>query len=82
VQALEVEPLTEFFDAIRSPVTKVKFEKRVYLFFRDNGVEGLDLQKLEELEKGSLALKKEVQEIKQKVQLLASMIQKQQKRGH
>jgi hypothetical protein len=44
VQAVEVEPLTEFFDAIRSPVTKVKYEKRLDLFFRDIGIQGPDLQ--------------------------------------
>jgi hypothetical protein len=44
VQAVEVEPLTEFFDAIRSPVTKVKYEKRLDLFFRDIGIQGPGLQ--------------------------------------
>ncbi len=42
--AVEVEPLTEFFDAIRSPITKVKYEKRLDLFFRDVGIQGSDLR--------------------------------------
>lgn len=36
--------MTEFFDAIRSPVTKKKYEKRLDLFFRDVGIEGADLK--------------------------------------
>lgn len=36
--------MTEFFDAIRSPITKVKYEKRLDLFFRDVGIKGSDLQ--------------------------------------
>ncbi len=36
--------MTEFFDAIRSPVTKVKYERRLDLFFRDVGIQGSDLR--------------------------------------
>ena len=43
MQALEVEPLTEFFEAIRSPVTKDRYEKRLWLFFKTMGIEGKDL---------------------------------------
>jgi hypothetical protein len=38
------EPLTEFLEAIRSPVTKQKYEKRLDLFLRDIEVEGSDLK--------------------------------------
>ncbi len=42
--AQQLEPLTEFFDAIRSPVTKDRYEKRLDLFFRGVGIEGSDLK--------------------------------------
>jgi hypothetical protein len=35
-----VDPLTEFFDAIRSPVTKDRYEKRLDLFLKHMGIEG------------------------------------------
>ncbi len=41
---IAVEPLTEFLDAIRSPVTKHKYEKRLDLFFKDIGSEEVDLK--------------------------------------
>jgi integrase len=44
VLAQEVEPLTEFFDAIRSPITKDRYEKRLDLFFRGIGIEGIDIK--------------------------------------
>ena len=44
MQAVEIEPLTEFFDAVRSPVTKDRYKKRLDFFFRHVGVEGSDLE--------------------------------------
>ena len=36
--------MTEFFDAIRSPITRHKYEKRLDLFFRDIKTDGSDLE--------------------------------------
>ena len=44
MQAVEIEPLTEFFDVVRSPVTKDRYKKRLDFFFRHVGVEGSDLE--------------------------------------
>jgi len=44
MQSLEVEPLTEFFEAIRSPVTKDRYEKMLDLFFRTTGMKGPDMR--------------------------------------
>jgi integrase len=44
VIAAEVEPLTEFFDAIKSPLTKDRYEKRIDLFFRYLKIEGSDVK--------------------------------------
>jgi hypothetical protein len=44
VQVFEVEPLTEFFDAIHSPVTKKKYERNLDFFFVSAGIEGKDLK--------------------------------------
>ncbi|MBI3859232.1 MAG: site-specific integrase [Thaumarchaeota archaeon] len=44
MQALEVEPLTEFFEAIHSPITKDRYEKRLDLFFRTIETKGPDLR--------------------------------------
>jgi hypothetical protein len=41
---LTVEPLTEFFDAIRNSITKGRYEKRLDLFFRYMGIDGSTLQ--------------------------------------
>ena len=35
-----MDPLIEFFDAIKSPVTRRKYEKRLDLFLRHIGIEG------------------------------------------
>jgi len=40
VQPITVDPLIEFFDAIKSPVTRRKYEKRLDLFLRHIGIEG------------------------------------------
>jgi hypothetical protein len=40
----EVDPLTEFFEAIRSPLTRNRYEKRLDLFFRHIKVDGGDLR--------------------------------------
>ncbi len=44
VQAIEVEPLTEFFDAIRSPVTREKYSKRLDQFFNHLQIKGGSLK--------------------------------------
>ena len=38
--ALEIDPLTEFFDAIKNPLTKEKYTKRLSLFFVHLKMEG------------------------------------------
>jgi hypothetical protein len=40
VQPITVDPLIEFFDAIKSQITKRKYEKRLDLFLRHIGIEG------------------------------------------
>ncbi len=40
MQPVTVDPLTEFFDAIRSPVTKEKYVGRLDLFLKHIGIEG------------------------------------------
>jgi hypothetical protein len=42
--ALVVDPLTDFFDAIRSPLTKDRYEKRLDLFFRHLKIDGSTLK--------------------------------------
>lgn len=44
-EGFEVDPLTEFFDAIHNPLTKDRYEKRLDLFFRHIKIEGGDLNK-------------------------------------
>lgn len=39
-----VDTLTEFFDTIRSPVTKDRYEKRLDIFFRHVKVSGATLK--------------------------------------
>ncbi|MGI0081009.1 MAG: hypothetical protein ACRECH_15475, partial [Nitrososphaerales archaeon] len=41
---IELDPLTEFFDAIRSPLTKDRYEHRLDIFFKHAGIEGKDLR--------------------------------------
>jgi len=41
---LTVDPLTEFFDAIKTPLTKNKYEKRLDLFLKHIGMEGSTLK--------------------------------------
>ena len=41
MQAVKIEPLTEFFDVVRSPVTKDRYKKRLDFFFRHVGVVGI-----------------------------------------
>lgn len=43
-EVIEVDPLTEFFDAIRNPLTKDRYEKRLDLFFRHIKIEGSSLK--------------------------------------
>ncbi len=43
-EVIEIDPLTEFFDAIRSPLTKDRYEKRLDLFFKHIEIEGEDLK--------------------------------------
>jgi hypothetical protein len=40
MSTLAVDPLTEFFDAIRSPLTKDRYEKRLDLFLKHIAMEG------------------------------------------
>lgn len=42
--SLVVDPLTEFLDAIRSPQTKQKYEKRLDLFFKTIKIDGPTLK--------------------------------------
>ena len=44
VNTLQIEPLTEFFDAIKNRLTKQKYEKRLDLFFRHTKIRGATLQ--------------------------------------
>ena len=44
MSVLPVEPLTEFFDAIRSPLTKDRYEKRLDLFFKHLSIGGSTLR--------------------------------------
>src|SRR3989304_123303 len=41
---VEVDPLTEFFDAIKSPLTKDRYKKRLDIFLKYIGAEGIDLK--------------------------------------
>lgn len=41
---LEIDPLQEFFDAIKSPLTKSRYEKRLDQFFKHVGIEGSSLR--------------------------------------
>jgi hypothetical protein len=40
METIELEPLTEFFDAIRSPLTKDRYERRLGFFFKFLKLEG------------------------------------------
>ena len=40
MESIVLEPLTEFFDAIRSPVTKDRYQRRLGLFFKFLKIEG------------------------------------------
>ena len=42
---LSIDPLTEFFDAIKNPETKKRYTRRLEIFFDYIGVEGSTLQK-------------------------------------
>jgi hypothetical protein len=41
---LEVDPLTEFFESIRSPLTRDRYEHRFDIFLRHIGIDGADLR--------------------------------------
>ncbi len=43
METVAVDPLTEFFEAIRSPLTKDRYERRFDLFLNHIGAEGKDL---------------------------------------
>ena len=40
MESLEIDPLTEFYDSIKNPLTKDRYEKRLALFFRHLNLEG------------------------------------------
>lgn len=44
MSTVAVDPLTEFFDAIKSPLTKNRYEKRLDIFLRHISMEGATLQ--------------------------------------
>ncbi len=41
---VEIDPLTEFFDAIKNPLTKDRYEGRLELFLDKIGMDGKDLR--------------------------------------
>jgi len=44
MEAIELDPLTEFFEAIRNPLTRDRYEKRLGQFFRWIKIDGSDLK--------------------------------------
>lgn len=42
--SVEIDPFTEFFDAIKNPLTKDRYEHRLELFFDSMGIEGANLR--------------------------------------
>lgn len=40
MESFDVDPLTEFFDAIKNPLTRDRYEKRLALFFKHLQLEG------------------------------------------
>jgi len=37
---VEIDPLTEFYDSIKNPLTRDRYEKRLSLFFKYLNLEG------------------------------------------
>src|SRR5579872_5676453 len=44
METIEVDPLMEFFEAIRSPLTKDRYEHRLDIFLRHSNIPGEDLR--------------------------------------
>ena len=44
IATVQVDPLTEFFDGIRSPITRDRYGKQLDIFLRHIGVVGMDLK--------------------------------------